>query len=284
MLPDDIEPLTNASTNYAAKRPDGYAIVHGGTHEVIGVISPQDGGLDFMSADRLALRRILMKHLDVQYGKRLKSFVQSEDGVTVHFADGTTAHGTMLVGADGANSAVRSQLLPGFKAVPSRYVMLSANVTLSREEYQPMLDLANTCVIIGSPDTKSYIMLMRYNEDGTATWHWAVAKRREDSDSAHAWTQAASAEELYQEASWQTDGFPAYFKAAVRRTGPKGMHSPPIKLMETVLPVDVLPGGAVTLVGDAVHSMVNALGLRALQHADDLTGAVPWRRRQHSAP
>ncbi|KAK3111724.1 hypothetical protein LTR53_012731 [Teratosphaeriaceae sp. CCFEE 6253] len=255
-LPADIDPLSNASTNYAAQKADTYAIVHGGTHEVLGLMAPQDGGLDFMSADRNSLRQILSKHLNVQYGKRLKSFVQGEDGVTVHFADGTTAHGTVLVGADGANSTARAHLLPEFNASSSRYAMLSANVTLAKEEYQPMLDRANTCVIVGWPDTKSYIMIMAYNDDGTATWHWAVAKRYEDRATANAWGQTASAEELYQEALRQTDDFPEYFRAAVKLTGAEGMHLPPIKLIETVLPVDVLPDGTVTLLGDAAHSMV----------------------------
>jgi len=216
-----------------------------------------------MSADRLALRSVLMKHVNVQYSKQLQSFEQGDRGVTVHFTDGSTAEGTALVGADGANSAVRSQLLPGFKATLSRYVMLSANVTLTKEEYAPMLELANTCVIIGSPDTKAYIMLMAYNDDGTAAWHWAVAKRHDGANAAHARAQTLSAEELFQEALKQTEDFPVYYRAAVKKTGLEGMHTPPIKLTETVLPDDELPDGTVTLLGDACHSMVGSRGGRA---------------------
>ncbi|KAK5684264.1 hypothetical protein LTS10_004128 [Elasticomyces elasticus] len=256
MLPDDIEPLHNASANYVAGKPDGYAIVHGGTHEVVGLIVPGGGGVDFLNAERNSLRRILMKHVEVQYSKRLKSFVQDEDGVTVHFVDGTSARGSVLVGADGAQSAVRSQMLTGFKADASQYAMISANVKLGEEESRVMLEIANTAILIGLPDMKSYIMLMKLHDDGTSTWHWATAKRYEDADSAHAWAQAASAEELYAEALIRTQVSPPYFRAAVEKTGPQGIHTPPIKLMETVLPVNVLPDGCVTLLGDAAHSMV----------------------------
>ncbi|KAK5693239.1 hypothetical protein LTR17_025188 [Elasticomyces elasticus] len=47
MLPNDIEPLHIASTNYAARKPDSYAIVHGGTHEVVGLIAPSSEGVAF---------------------------------------------------------------------------------------------------------------------------------------------------------------------------------------------------------------------------------------------
>ncbi|KAK5693238.1 hypothetical protein LTR17_025187 [Elasticomyces elasticus] len=190
-----------------------------------------------------------MKHVDVQYSKRLKSFVQDTDGMTVHFVDGTSARGSVLVGADGAQSAVRSQLLPGFWADASHYAMISANVKLGKEESQTMLEIANTAILIGLPDMKSYIMLMKLHEDGTSDWHWATAKRYSDADSGHGWAQAASAGELYAEALERTQHSPAYFRAAVEKTGPQGIHTPPIKLLETVLPVNVLPDGCVPFRG-----------------------------------
>ncbi|MFC5032286.1 FAD-dependent monooxygenase [Streptomyces sp. SID13666] len=42
------------------------------------------------------------------HGKRLVSAQESDDGVTAHFADGTTATADVLIGADGIRSTVRS--------------------------------------------------------------------------------------------------------------------------------------------------------------------------------
>ncbi|WP_084961523.1 FAD-dependent oxidoreductase [Thermoactinospora rubra] len=58
---------------------------------------------------RQLLRQTLLKGLDVRFGK---TFVRYE-GATAHFADGTTASGDLIVGADGTFSAVRRQLVPG---------------------------------------------------------------------------------------------------------------------------------------------------------------------------
>ncbi|KAG0373250.1 hypothetical protein BGX24_011948 [Mortierella sp. AD032] len=46
----------------------------------------------------------------VHLGKKFVSFVQDEAGVTASFGDNTTAHGDILVGADGAHSGVRKYL------------------------------------------------------------------------------------------------------------------------------------------------------------------------------
>jgi len=45
-------------------------------------------------------------------GARLSAFVQDEGGVTARFADGRTARGEVLVGADGIHSVVRAALHP----------------------------------------------------------------------------------------------------------------------------------------------------------------------------
>ncbi len=46
------------------------------------------------------------------HASRLKSFEQNENGVTAQFEDGREVSCDLLVGADGANSAIRRQLLP----------------------------------------------------------------------------------------------------------------------------------------------------------------------------
>lgn len=50
--------------------------------------------------------------IETHYEKRLVSIEESSSGVTAKFADGTSADGALLVGADGVQSAVRKYLLP----------------------------------------------------------------------------------------------------------------------------------------------------------------------------
>ena len=55
-------------------------------------------------------------------GKDFLRLSQAQGGVTAHFADGTSARGDLLVGADGFRSAVRAQLLPEAQPLYAGYV------------------------------------------------------------------------------------------------------------------------------------------------------------------
>jgi 2-polyprenyl-6-methoxyphenol hydroxylase-like FAD-dependent oxidoreductase len=55
-------------------------------------------------------------------GKILNSIEQTDDKVTAHFTDGSTAEGDLLVGADGFRSTVRAQFLPDIKPQYAGYV------------------------------------------------------------------------------------------------------------------------------------------------------------------
>lgn len=58
----------------------------------------------------------------IEYGKRLVSAESTSDGVVATFADGSTAHGDLLVGADGLRSVTRRIIDPA--APDPRYVPL----------------------------------------------------------------------------------------------------------------------------------------------------------------
>lgn len=64
----------------------------------------------------------VLRGVPVEYGKKLVSATRDGDGVTATFADGTTAHGDLLIGADGLRSVTRTIIDPAAPA--PRYVPL----------------------------------------------------------------------------------------------------------------------------------------------------------------
>jgi 2-polyprenyl-6-methoxyphenol hydroxylase-like FAD-dependent oxidoreductase len=72
------------------------------------------------AVSRVTLRTLLLAGLDdvVHFDKEFVRYERDADGrVTAEFADGTTATGDVLVGADGTNSRVRAQYLPNAEKV-----------------------------------------------------------------------------------------------------------------------------------------------------------------------
>ena len=70
---------------------------------------------------RRTLRQILSGRLGdaMRIGAPVVSYVEDADGVTVTLADGSTARGDVLVGADGIRSAVRRQMQPEVPVIPT---------------------------------------------------------------------------------------------------------------------------------------------------------------------
>ncbi|MEU8511340.1 FAD-dependent monooxygenase [Kitasatospora sp. NPDC048722] len=67
-------------------------------------------------------RRLGEAGIEVRYGKRLVGAEEGADGITARFADGTTATGDLLIGADGTRSTVRTLIDPA--APGARYTGL----------------------------------------------------------------------------------------------------------------------------------------------------------------
>ncbi|KAF2485209.1 hypothetical protein BDY17DRAFT_322077 [Neohortaea acidophila] len=66
------------------------------------------------TVDRTMFRQVLLRGLEehMTWGKALKEYAITDDGVVARFRDGSSAEGSLLVGADGSHSAVRKQFLP----------------------------------------------------------------------------------------------------------------------------------------------------------------------------
>src|SRR6202012_619350 len=75
---------------------------------------PNDGPRPHTAIDRLTLRQILAARLGsvIQVGAAATGWERDGDRVRLHLADGSSADGDVLVGADGVNSVIRGQLMP----------------------------------------------------------------------------------------------------------------------------------------------------------------------------
>ena len=76
------------------------------------------------------------KSIPIQFNKGLQSLTETSDGVGVTFTDGSQAHYDLVVGADGINSTVRSQVFGG---TPLHYLGLRA-MTFILEEANEIVD------------------------------------------------------------------------------------------------------------------------------------------------
>lgn len=99
-----------------------------------------DGPLDpvesHKSVSRITLRQVLLAGLDgvVHLDKVFTRYEHAPDGtITAHFADGTTATGDVLVGADGGNSRVRQQFLPQAERIDTGILGIAGKVPLTDE-------------------------------------------------------------------------------------------------------------------------------------------------------
>jgi salicylate hydroxylase len=99
-------------------------------------ILPDAGPADaHYGASRISLREVLLSDLDdvVHLGKTFERYELNTEGrVIAHFSDGTSATADLLVGADGANSRVRRQLLPYAQRIDTGILAVAGKHRLER--------------------------------------------------------------------------------------------------------------------------------------------------------
>jgi 2-polyprenyl-6-methoxyphenol hydroxylase-like FAD-dependent oxidoreductase len=82
-------------------------------------------------------------------GRGVRGFAQSETEVTAHFADGSSASGDLLIGADGLRSTIRQQCLPQLQPLYAGYVAwraLIAEATFPPAIHRELFEYMTFCL------------------------------------------------------------------------------------------------------------------------------------------
>lgn len=244
-----------------------------------------DGG---KSVSRMTLRQVLLTGLEarVHFDKTFVEYEQHANGrVTARFADGTSASADVLVGADGARSKVRRQLLPHARLENTGIVSIAAKVPMT-EDNRALLPpkVRDGITLISAP--KGYgaiihVMEFNWNQAGAKSgiggndaalierWPgllydntrdylmWGVwgARRNVPAD-----PMKLDAPARLALAMQMTDGWHPNLRALIRASDLSTTFAVDVR---TSVPVDPWPASIVTVLGDAIHLMTPGRGVGA---------------------
>ncbi|KAI9154779.1 FAD/NAD(P)-binding domain-containing protein [Paramyrothecium foliicola] len=279
LLPKDIGDFEWVSVNHGNDDNDSMALYDGITGELHwkfgGVAKGEQGYL--LRASRTKMRQLFWEKANVVTGKEFTHYEEDESGVTVFFKDGSSARGGILVGADGARSRVRAQLLQDVNAkpVPSAYVAICGEGELPSEIYTPLRNMATSAILTNAPYRRCIFGQHAFlPEKNVHKFYYILGYRADEKSGEETELLAkASREELFVKATELTKEWQPILRNVIQHMGPQGMYAPPVKFQEFV-PPESLPVGRVTILGDAGHTMIPFRGAganTAFRDAADLT-------------
>ncbi|RYO81333.1 hypothetical protein DL766_004484 [Monosporascus sp. MC13-8B] len=246
----------------------------------VGVVGARDRSI--IRADRQRLHSWLSTGLSIQWQKRVVSIDEDEDAgnVTAHFADGTSATGSLLVGADGMHSAVRGILLDRtgtrdpLKVLP--FETLHAELVLSGEAFERQLSLSHSVWRVATdtdssgPGVTLFAGLGKVLPDcRSANYFWYLSSESPEFQLPDRKAEEVSREKLLEMARKVVARLQPQFREVVELTEPGGIAWPPFVTSAVVLDKASLPLGRVTLLGDAAHGMPPYRGESGVQAMRD---------------
>lgn len=219
---------------------------------------------------RIRLREVLLHGLAdvVHLGREFTGYELTGDRVTARFADGGTATADILVGADGANSRVRGQLLPHARRVDTGVVAVAGRYPLTADSaasLPPALTgRANLVVPRGRGSLFTAVWRSAAGtEPDTAIWGFSDAAARFPAD-----VTELDGHALRQLVLDRMPGWSPAFHQLVGGSDPASVNALRVR---SAAPVEPWPTGRVTLLGDAIHNMTPMAGVganTALRDAD----------------
>lgn len=223
---------------------------------------------------RQNFRSWMLQNLPVQTNKHFSHYTETPSGVTAHFKDGSSAQGSILVGADGAASAVRTQLLgSNTKRDLHTFVPICGSFSMKGEALQRLRALASAGIVTANPDAQAMIapleLMDAASNKNEARYWWVVAYRSTDPARDTDWVHTASKQELFHTVMDKiVPDMPDFTRDTLRLAGPSSVWHPQIRFSEYIAP-PTLPTGRVTLMGDAAHNTTPYGGMGANTRLND---------------
>jgi len=212
-------------------------------------------GAPYYTAHRADLLDVLLGGLGregFRLGARIERFDQDADHVTLTLADGSTATGDILIGADGIHSTVRGQIFG--KELP-RYTGNVAWRGLVPAERVAHLDVAKVTGVWMGPNRS----IVQYYVAAGRTFNW-IGISRSEQPARESWLAEGRVEDALAEyAGWHD-------------TIRKIIAATPKLLRQALYDREPLPdwqAGRVVLLGDAAHPMMPFYAQGAAQSIED---------------
>ena len=218
---------------------------------------------------RVALRQILAEGLEntVAYGNTFQAFEKTQGGIVASFEDGSSAEGDVLVGADGAASRVRRQLLPDAKRVETGVVMVMGKLPLDplvRRE-APSAVFKGPTLVLGPGGSSMFAGAVEYPPSQGSDYDreeyvmWGFSAHHDSFGIATAAGEVGLADARAAVLAQMTDWSPN-LRRLVERAETSSLSSFAVK---SSVPVAPWATSRVTLLGDALHNMTPFRGIGA---------------------
>lgn len=218
------------------------------------------GNKAILRSNRQRLRAWLATNIPISFNKVASTVEDGEDGITVHFKDGTSAKGDIVVGADGVNSAIRQYLVNPDPVHVLPIATVVGEGRLSGRDFERQLELGYSGYVASDAGSKGdgrgqmFAGLNSVSEDGkSGNYYWAMTYFDPTASNLPHWTSSVSKERRYKLALEKTSHLLPEFREIIENIGPEGISDNPLCFRE--VEIKSLPAGRVTLVGDAAHCM-----------------------------